>query len=102
TSTIPSPLLDRMEILELPGYTESEKVQIAKRFLVPHQRAGNGLRDGEATISDEALVTLIRGYSREAGVRELEREIACVFRKTARHIAEGAAGAPFTIDTPAL
>jgi ATP-dependent Lon protease len=80
TSTIPPPLLDRMELLELPGYTESDKLQIAKRFLVPHQRAGNGLRDAESTMTDGALVSLIRDYTREAGVRDLEREIATVFR----------------------
>jgi ATP-dependent Lon protease len=89
TETIPPPLLDRMELLELPGYTEREKLQIALRFIVPQQRAANGLREAEVAIDDEALVTMIRGYTREAGVRSLEREIATAFRKSARRVSEG-------------
>ena len=101
TSTIPSPLLDRMEMLELPGYTELDKLQIAKRFLVPHQRIGNGLREAESTLTDGAIVTLIRDYTREAGVRELEREIGTVFRKTARCVSEGGA-TPIVVGETAL
>ena len=87
---IPEPLRDRMEILELPGYTEEEKVHIAKRFLMPRQAKEHGLALGEQIeFADEALHELIRHYTREAGVRNLEREIATLIRKQARRIAEG-------------
>jgi ATP-dependent Lon protease len=87
---IPEPLRDRMEILELPGYTEEEKVQIAKRFLLPRQAKEHGLALGEQIeFTDESLHELIRHYTREAGVRNLEREIATLIRKQARRIAEG-------------
>ncbi|QEA39856.1 endopeptidase La [Pistricoccus aurantiacus] len=81
---IPGPLLDRMEIIRLPGYTEDEKLAIAKRYLVPKQLKANGLKDDELTFSDASLLELIRYYSREAGVRELERQIAKVCRKVLR------------------
>jgi ATP-dependent Lon protease len=87
---IPEPLRDRMEILEVPGYTEEEKIHIAKRFLLPRQTKENGLTLGEQIeFTDEALHDLIHHYTREAGVRNLEREIATIVRKQARRIAEG-------------
>ncbi len=79
--TIPAPLLDRMEIIELSSYTELEKIGIAKNHLIPKQRKAHGLEENEAVIRDSALTELIRRYTREAGVRELERKIATVFRK---------------------
>ncbi|NOZ55665.1 MAG: endopeptidase La [Calditrichaeota bacterium] len=91
TDTIPGPLLDRMEVLELPGYTEPDKLEIARRFLVPRQRREHGLREDQLVITDDALVAIIRKYTREAGVRNLERQIAAVCRKAARKIAEGKA-----------
>ncbi|MTI08478.1 endopeptidase La [Curvivirga aplysinae] len=80
------PLLDRMEIIRIPGYTEAEKVEIAKRHLVPKQIKENGLKDGEWSISDEAIRDIVRYYTREAGVRSLEREIANVCRKGIKEI----------------
>src|SRR6185437_9365298 len=73
---IPAPLRDRMEILELSGYTEEEKLHIARRFLMPKQIAANGLKADELSIPDETVTAIIRGYTREAGVRNLERELA--------------------------
>jgi ATP-dependent Lon protease len=84
--TIPQPLQDRMEILRLSGYTEPEKLEIAKRFLVRKQREAAGLKPENLNLTDEALVTIIRGYTREAGVRNLEREIANICRKIARKV----------------
>ncbi len=86
---IPGPLRDRMEIIQLSGYTEREKIHIAQEYLVPRQIHENGLRPAEITFSDEALLTLIRDYTREAGVRNLEREIGSVCRKVVTQIAEG-------------
>jgi len=97
--TIPMPLLDRMEIIQLSGYTEQEKVQIAQRYLVPRQVRENGLRPEELTFTDEALLEIIRNYTREAGVRNLEREIGRVARKIVTRIAEGKAEAAL-IDQP--
>ncbi|KAA0013585.1 endopeptidase La [Billgrantia pellis] len=81
---IPGPLLDRMEVIRLPGYTEDEKLAIARRYLVPKQLNSNGFKDEELSFSDESLLELIRYYTREAGVRELERQIAKVCRKVLR------------------
>ncbi|HEX8940171.1 MAG TPA: endopeptidase La [Candidatus Limnocylindrales bacterium] len=86
---IPAPLRDRMEIIQLPGYTEQEKIEIGKRFLIPKQRANHGLKEHQVAIADEAMVELVRSYTHEAGVRNLEREIANIFRKVARSVAEG-------------
>src|SRR5580704_1487995 len=86
---IPEPLRDRMEIIELPGYTEEEKVHIAKRFLIPRQVKEHGLTGEHVEFTDEAIHELIRHYTREAGVRNLEREIATLVRKQARRLAEG-------------
>jgi ATP-dependent Lon protease len=86
--TISGPLRDRMEIIQLAGYTELEKTQIAKRYLIPKQRKANGLKETQAQINDAALRIIISDYTREAGVRNLEREIGTVFRKIARQIAE--------------
>jgi ATP-dependent Lon protease len=89
--SIPPPLLDRMEVLQLPGYTEDEKVMIATRYLVPKQRRANGLTPEDIKISDEALHEVVRSYTREAGVRSLERQVATLCRKVAREISERAA-----------
>jgi ATP-dependent Lon protease len=83
---MPQPLLDRMEIIRIPGYTEDEKVEIAKRHLVSKQGEAHGLKKEEWSISDEALLELIRTYTREAGVRNLEREIANIARKAVKEI----------------
>jgi ATP-dependent Lon protease len=84
---IPAPLLDRMELVEFSGYTEAEKLAIARRYLVPRQLKEAGLTPEQLTISDEAIMALIAGYTREAGVRQLERELGKVARKVARRIA---------------
>jgi ATP-dependent Lon protease len=96
--TIPGPLLDRMEVIHFDGYTSEEKLAIAKGYLWPRQRDRNGLREDEVEISDEILRTVIGEYTREAGVRNLERELGTVLRKTATRIASGKAEAPVKID----
>jgi ATP-dependent Lon protease len=95
--TIPAPLLDRMEIIRFDGYTTDEKVAIARGYLWPRQRERNGLRDDEVTISDETLRTIVTDYTREAGVRNLERELGTMLRKTATKIASGAVTAPVSV-----
>jgi len=87
--TIPVPLQDRMEVLDIPGYTEEEKLEIARRFLIARQLEADGLCGAQCELDEGALRALIRGYTREAGVRNLEREIGNVFRHTAMRIAEG-------------
>jgi ATP-dependent Lon protease len=89
TMNIPPALLDRMEIIRLAGYTEDEKIEIAKRHLIPNQRQNHGLEEAEWTVEDEALKTLIRRYTREAGVRNLEREVAKLARKAVKEILVG-------------
>jgi ATP-dependent Lon protease len=89
--TIPGPLRDRMEIISLAGYTSGEKLEIAKRYLVKRQLEANGLKDGQADVDEEALRAIIEGYTREAGVRSLEREIGRLLRHAAVLIAEGSA-----------
>jgi ATP-dependent Lon protease len=91
--TIPGPLRDRMEVIQLAGYTEDEKLEIAKRYLVPRQIERNGLRKSWISFNDRALRMIIRDYTREAGVRNLEREIGTVCRKIARDVAESSNGA---------
>jgi len=86
---MPGPLMDRMEIIRIPGYTEDEKVEIAKRHLIAKQLEANGLKDGEWKITDAALYDLVRYYTREAGVRNLEREIAGLARKAVKEIVSG-------------
>ncbi|OGP26628.1 MAG: endopeptidase La [Deltaproteobacteria bacterium GWA2_57_13] len=86
---IPAPLRDRMEVLELPGYTEEEKLAIAIRYLVPRQIAENGLKPEQVTFTDDALREIIRSYTREAGVRQLDREVGAICRSLATRFAEG-------------
>lgn len=87
--TIPPPLRDRMETIELPGYTSNEKMQIAKQYLIPRQLTENGISDEQLEISDAVVDKVIRDYTREAGVRNLERELGTLCRKSARRVAEG-------------
>jgi len=100
--TIPGPLLDRMEVIRFDGYTVAEKTAIARDYLWPRQRERNGLRDDEVTVSDELLTTIASEYTREAGVRNLERELGTVLRKTATKIASGRAIAPVVVDLEAV
>jgi ATP-dependent Lon protease len=93
---VPAALRDRMEVIELPGYIEEEKVEIARRFLIPRQREQNGIESIDFTLPDETIRTLVHSYTREAGVRNLEREIGAVCRKVARRVAEGALEGPVT------
>jgi ATP-dependent Lon protease len=96
--TIPGPLLDRMEVIRFDGYTVDEKTAIARGYLWPRQVERNGLRDDEVSISDETIETVVSEYTREAGVRQLERELGTVLRKTATRIAAGQAEAPVDVD----
>jgi ATP-dependent Lon protease len=100
--TIPAPLLDRMEVIRFDGYTTDEKVAIARGYLWPRQRERNGLLTDEVNISDETLKLIATEYTREAGVRQLERELGTVLRKTATNIASGKAEAPVTVDEAAV
>jgi ATP-dependent Lon protease len=86
---IPAALRDRMEIVQLPGYTQQEKIEIGKRFLIPKQMENHGLKPKNIDITDEAMTELVQAYTKEAGVRNLEREIANIMRKVARTVAEG-------------
>jgi ATP-dependent Lon protease len=86
---IPPALRDRMEVIQLPGYTQQEKIEIGKRFLIPKQMSNHGLKEKHIEVTDAAMVELVQAYTKEAGVRNLEREIANVMRKTARSVAEG-------------
>lgn len=96
--SVPPALRDRMEVLQLSGYTEDEKVQIARRFLIPKQIQAQGLKRGEVRFSDRFTRKLVRDYTREAGVRNLEREIAGVLRRAAADIAAGTAQGPIVVD----
>jgi ATP-dependent Lon protease len=96
--TIPPPLLDRMDVIQLSGYTEDEKLGIVRRYLVPKQLEAHGLAERRVTFTEGALRTVIREYTREAGVRNLERQIAALCRKAARRVAEGKAKGATRID----
>ncbi len=98
--TIPGPLRDRMEVIQLAGYTASEKLEIAKRYLVPRQVQRNGLNARRIAFTDPALRAIISDYTREAGVRQLEREIGAVCRKVARRVAEGSLQRKLTVTEP--
>jgi len=100
--TIPGPLLDRMEVINFDGYTSEEKLAIAKGYLWPRQRDRNGLREDEVSIADEVVATVISDYTREAGVRNLERELGKVLRKTATRIASGKRKVPVVIDVAVI
>ncbi|MBV8989091.1 MAG: endopeptidase La [Solirubrobacterales bacterium] len=98
--TIPGPLRDRMEVIQLAGYTEAEKLEIAKRYLVPRQVDRNGLTRSRISFTDPALRAIISDYTREAGVRQLEREIGTATRKVARRVAEGTVNRKVTVTEP--
>ena len=98
--TVPGPLRDRMEVIQLSGYTEEEKLQIAKRYLVPRQIERNGLKKSQISFSDTGLRAIISDYTREAGVRNLEREIGAVCRKVARQVAEGKLERKLSVTAP--
>jgi ATP-dependent Lon protease len=102
SDTIPGPLLDRMEVIRFDGYTTSEKLAIARGYLWPRQLDRNGLRAEEVSISDELLTTIVTDYTREAGVRNLEREIGTLLRKSATQVAAGSVQTPLTIDADAI
>jgi ATP-dependent Lon protease len=95
--TIPGPLLDRMEVIRFDGYTTAEKVAIARGYLWPRQRERNGLREDEVSISEDVLRVVVSEYTREAGVRNLERELGTILRKTATRIASGQATPPVDV-----
>jgi len=97
--TIPGPLLDRMEVIRFDGYTVAEKTAIARNYLWPRQRERNGLREDEVAVQDDTLTLVVSEYTREAGVRQLERELGTLLRKVATKIASTTVTAPVTIDT---
>lgn len=99
---IPAPLLDRMEVIRIPGYTEDEKINIAQRYLKPKAMKNNGLKAGELEIAEEAIQDLVRYYTREAGVRGLEREVAKLCRKVVKEFALGEKTAPVVITPDVL
>jgi len=100
TMAIPPALLDRLEVIRIPGYTEDEKVAIAQRYLVPKQMKNNGLREGELALDEPVIREIVRAYTREAGVRNLEREIAKICRKVVKEVQRGEREGPieFTVD----
>ena len=100
--TIPGPLLDRMEVIRFDGYTTDEKVAIARGYLWPRQRERAGLREDEVSIEDDVVETVISEYTREAGVRQLERELGSILRKTATRIVADKAETPVAVDVPAV
>jgi len=96
--TIPGPLLDRMEVIRFDGYTVDEKTAIARDYLWPRQRERNGLREDEVSVADDVIATVVSEYTREAGVRQLEREVGKILRKTATKIASGSVEPPVIVD----
>ncbi len=100
--TIPYPLLDRMEVIELSGYTKEEKLQIAKQYLIPKQLKANGLSDRKVEITDDGIMEIINGYTMEAGVRNLEREIGSVIRKVATKVAQNSRTKKQVVDEKAI
>ncbi len=98
---VPGPLRDRMEVITLAGYTAEEKLQIAKRYLVPRQIERNGLKRSQVAFSDAGLKTIVADYTREAGVRSLEREIGSVCRKVAVRVAMGTHNGKVSVTAPA-
>jgi ATP-dependent Lon protease len=99
---IPRPLLDRMELLHVPGYTELEKLQIAERHLLPKQKRDHGLEEDQLVLESDAVMFLIRHYTRESGVRNMEQQLASICRKAAKAIVANAEAAPFIVDTEKL
>jgi ATP-dependent Lon protease len=99
---IPRPLLDRMELLHIPGYTELEKQKIAERHLLPKLKRDHGLEENQLVLESDALLTLIREYTRESGVRNMEQQIAAICRKAAKAIVANPESAPFVVDTAKL
>jgi len=97
--TIPSPLRDRMEVIRLSGYTEREKLEIAKKHLIPELLENHGLTSAHVTVKDEAILTVIRDYTAEAGVRNLERKLATILRKIARKVASGSEEVSYTVES---
>jgi len=100
--TIPAPLLDRMEVIQFDGYTTDEKLAIGRGYLWPRQVERNGLRDDDVTVTDDVLRRIISDYTREAGVRQLERQLGTVLRKAATVVATGESPAPIVVDTKAV
>ncbi|MEA2326999.1 MAG: ATP-dependent Lon protease [Thermoanaerobaculia bacterium] len=100
--TIPSPLRDRMEVIRLSGYTEREKLEIAKKHLIPELLENHGLTASHVTFNDDALLMVIRDYTAEAGVRNLERKLATILRKIARKVASGSEEASYTVEIPEI
>ncbi|PZD94100.1 endopeptidase La [Paenibacillus sambharensis] len=96
---IPRPLLDRMEMLYIPGYTELEKMQIARKYLLPKQKREHGLEEEQLVVEDDAVMQVVREYTRESGVRNLEQQIAALCRKAAKEIVASPEAAPITVDT---
>ncbi|WP_373231404.1 endopeptidase La [Cohnella sp.] len=99
---IPRPLLDRMELLQIPGYTELEKLQIAERHLLPKQKRDHGLEENQLVLDSDALLAMIRHYTRESGVRNMEQQLASICRKAAKAIVADSEASPFVVDTAKL
>jgi len=100
--TIPAPLLDRMEVIQFDGYTTDEKVAIGRGYLWPRQVERNGLRPDDVTVADDVIRHVVAHYTREAGVRQLERQLGTVLRKTATIVATAEQPAPIVVDTAAV